>query len=286
MELEARFLEALRQSRPAYDEPPDWRAGLALYDELSAQEQLEMDRLLVRMIDEDYRNPYGTKEQLPFDDVMVNLPAGMTTDDLLCIEAAVLVAAERRVGEAFFALNRLMRAPRWHAMFPRLYWLNYEGFEAQRRLGMTRSGRGLGALLGAAVANLASSGGAASHPAIAVAISQGSLVPTDADPEAVLYQGMLDALLDGSSKAAATGADGGPGVLGQAVQSFLETDSMEECLLRAADLGTEAAVLAGGLAGAYYGPQAAPRRWTSELKDRAQLEARAEELYRMYKVTH
>jgi hypothetical protein len=88
------LLEMLHGSRPAYDEPPEWREALRLYDSLPQEEAADLDRHLVTMIDEDYRNPYSSSDNLPFDDVMVNLPAGMTPDDLLCIEAAVLLAAE------------------------------------------------------------------------------------------------------------------------------------------------------------------------------------------------
>lgn len=151
IDLERRFLEVLHESRPAYDEKPDWRAVLSLYVELDPATATELDQLVVRMIDEEYRNPYPSRAALPFDEVMTGLPAGMTPDDLLCMEAAVLVAAERRLGEAFFAFNRLMRSPRWHAMYPRLQWLGQEAMNAQRNLADTTAGRYMGALLGLAV---------------------------------------------------------------------------------------------------------------------------------------
>ncbi|MFZ5818078.1 MAG: ADP-ribosylglycohydrolase family protein [Bacillota bacterium] len=150
MDWQERFLTVLKESRPAWDEPGDWRAALALYEGLSPAEAAELDRTVLQMIRIEYRNPHASHEQLPFDDVMVNLPAGMTPDDLLCIEGAVLVAAERGLGEAFFAFNRLMRLPTWHILQGRLQWLSREGFDAQRKLGMTRAGRGAGALLGLA----------------------------------------------------------------------------------------------------------------------------------------
>lgn len=61
-----------------------------------------------------------------------------------------MVAAERGLGEALFAFNRLMRAPRWHALSSRLFWLNQQGFGAQRKLMQTEAGRFLGAMLGLA----------------------------------------------------------------------------------------------------------------------------------------
>jgi ADP-ribosyl-[dinitrogen reductase] hydrolase len=150
MDWDRLFLEALRSSQADYDDAPDWRAALAVYEGLSPDEAAALDRHIVSMIHDDYRNPHSSREQLPFDDVMVNLPAGMVPDDLLCIEAAVLVAAERELGEALFAFNRLMRSPRWHPLSARLCWLNQEGFAAQRRLMLTEAGRYLGAMLGLA----------------------------------------------------------------------------------------------------------------------------------------
>lgn len=150
MDWDRLLLEALRGSQADYDDAPDWRAALALYEGLSTEQATALDRHLVSMIHDDYRNPHSSREQLPFDDVMVNLPAGMVPDDLLCIEAAVLVAAERELGEALFAFNRLMRSPRWHPLSARLCWLNQEGFAAQRRLMQTDAGRYLGAMLGLA----------------------------------------------------------------------------------------------------------------------------------------
>lgn len=153
MDWEQRFLQALLEARPAWDEPGDWRAALALYAGLSESEAAELDQTVLRMIDLHYRNPHASQERQPFDDVMVNLPQGMSPDDLRCIEAAVLVAAERGLGEGYFAFNRLMRLPTWHILQGRLEWLPREGFDAQRKLGLTRGGRAAGALLGLAAAD-------------------------------------------------------------------------------------------------------------------------------------
>ncbi|MDB4897945.1 MAG: putative dinitrogenase reductase activating glycohydrolase [Firmicutes bacterium] len=150
MDWQQPFLVAVKQSQQAWDDQPDWRGALLLYDGLTAGQADALDRTVIAMIDEDYRNPFSGKAERPFDDVMVGLPAGLTPDDLLCIEAAVLVAAERRIGPALFAFNRLMRAPRWHALYPRLLWLGEAGFDAQRKLADTPAGRGLGGLLGMA----------------------------------------------------------------------------------------------------------------------------------------
>ncbi|MDF2629805.1 MAG: putative dinitrogenase reductase activating glycohydrolase, partial [Symbiobacteriaceae bacterium] len=150
MDWDRLFLERLRASQIDYDDVPDWRAALTLYEGLTPDQAASLDRQIINMVDEEYRNPYSSREHLPFDDVMVNLPAGMVPDDLICIEAAVLVAAERQLGEALFAFNRLMRSPRWHPLSARLVWLNQEGFAAQRSLLQTEAGRYLGAMLGLA----------------------------------------------------------------------------------------------------------------------------------------
>lgn len=153
MDWELQILTALRDSRTSWDEPADWRAVLALYDGLSPTETAALDRALIGMIDIGYRNRHSAHERQPYDQIEVNLPLGMSPDDLLCIEAAVLVAAERGLAGAFFPFTRLMSLPAWHLLQGRLTWLAHEGFAAQRRLGLTRSGRGLGALLGTAVAD-------------------------------------------------------------------------------------------------------------------------------------
>lgn len=153
MDWELQVLTALKASRPSWDEPPDWRAVLALYDGLSAAEAAALDRTLVSMIDVGYRNRHASHERQPYEQVEVNLPLGMSPDDLLCIESAVLVAAERGLGGAFFPFTRLMSLPAWHLLQGRLAWLAHEGWSAQRRLGLTRAGRSLGALLGTAVAD-------------------------------------------------------------------------------------------------------------------------------------
>lgn len=151
MDWDLRVLEALRAARAHWDEAPDWRAVLALYEGLSPDEAAALDRALVSTIDIGYRNPHTAREQQPFDQLEVGLPSGMAPEDLLCIEAAVLAAAARGLGDAYFPFTRLMGLPVWHLVQGRLTWLDREGFAAQRALGLTRAGRGLGALLGLAV---------------------------------------------------------------------------------------------------------------------------------------
>lgn len=426
MDWDRFFLEALRGSRPAYDEKPDWRAALALYTGLTAQEAAALDAAVLAMIHEDYRNPYSSHEAQPFDDLLTALPAGMSPDDLLCIEAAVMVAAERRVGSALFAFNRLMRAPRWHAMYPRLEWLSHEAQAAQRMLADTRAGRSLGAMLGLALGDalgatvefmsraeirrkfpeghreilgggpfgfapgewtddtamaLAVANGVAeapddpvetvgrhfmawsdsgppdvgntvrlalnhykrtgSWPQVSGAVARelgeraggnGALMRTlptaiaygsdlthalaiarmthphpESDAAVAVYNLTVDALLGGASKeeALAVGLSAaGPltdrlsdlagkretairssgyvvDSLQAALWAFLTTDSLEDCLVRAVNLGDDAdtvGAIAGGLAGALWGPLAAPRRWTVALKGRDRLDTAAEQM--------
>jgi ADP-ribosyl-[dinitrogen reductase] hydrolase len=430
MDAELRFLTALRESRGAWDEPADWRAALALYDQLSPDEAAALDRAVLAMIDIGYRNPHASHERLPFDDVMVNLPAGMSPEDLLCIEAAVLVAAERGLGEAFFALNRLMRVPTWHILQGRLEWLSREGFEAQRKLAMTRAGRSFGALLGHAVGDALGCtveflsreeirsrypgghreivgggpfgiprGGWTDDTAMALAVARGIIESPDDPVEAVgrqfmawfhagppdvgntvrlalaaydrtgsweavaraverelgdraggngalmrtlpaaiaygpdtaqalrigrmthphpesdtalaAYHRMVDGLLSGRSKQEALEAAvavAGPlagrlaalpelpeaaiassgyvvHTLEAAVWSFFQTNTLEDCIVTAVNLGDDAdtvGAVAGGLAGAFYGPSAVPRRWALELRGRSELEVVAEGLHKVW----
>lgn len=275
MDWELAFLQALRDSRAGWDEAADWRGALGLYRNLSAAEARRLDAALLRMIDQDYRNPHSSRESLPFDDVQVNLPAGMVPEDLLCIESAVLVATERGVGEAYFALNRLMRQPRWHAMSGRLHFLNYEGPAAQRRLAMTCAGRNHGALVGLALAEAlrgegelsVGSWGPLTDSALALAAAEpekglASLLP---DP----YRQSLTQALAGEGDAQILPVQGnGPG--------------MEESLRRALNYSGEERAARGALAGARFGPLAAPRIWSSALRERLRLEEAAEAFARTF----
>ncbi len=427
MDWELRILTALKESRPSWDGPADWRAALTLYDGLSADERTALDQTLLRMIDIQYRNPHSTHERLPFDDVMVNLPLGMSPEDLLCMEGAALIAAERGLGDAFFALNRLMRLPAWHILQGRLEWLSHEGFDAQRKLGLTVAGRSVGALLGLALGDalgctvefmsreqirreypgghreivgggpfLTPAGGWTDDTEMTLAVARGIIespeepvdavgrhfmdwfhagppdvgmtvrealaafdrygswaevsayivgtfgdraggngalmrtLPTaiayggrveeairigrmthphpESDAAIAVYHRMVNALLTGADKVeafwegmAAAGllADRLRGLserpadkvdssgyvvhtLEAAIWSFLRTNSLEECVVTAVNLGEDTdtvGAVAGGLAGAFYGPAALPRRWTLKLSGRDDLEQVAEALY-------
>jgi ADP-ribosyl-[dinitrogen reductase] hydrolase len=432
MDWQQRFLVALKASKAAWDERPDWRAALALYEGLSPTEAAGMDQAVVAMIDEDYHNPHSVVEDEPMEGLLTNLPAGMTPGDLLCIEAAVLVAAERGLGEALFAFNRLMGAPRWHALYPRLEWLGQMGFEAQRRLAATRAGRGLGALLGLALGDalgvtvefmdrarlrrlypeghreikgggpfgfapgewsddtamaLAVARGIAEQPdnpvpAVgrhfmdwyhkgppdvgntcrtalgafdrhgswddvtayivgqlgeraggngalmrtlptalaygsetrqAVAVARMTHPHPESDAAVAVYHLAVDRALAGDASREEVVAAGltaaGPlkvrlarvgSLAEQQVESsgyvvhtleaafwcFLTTESLEDCIVRAVNLGDDTdtvGAVAGGLAGAYYGLAAIPRRWSMALKHRAQLDEAAERLFAVYR---
>ncbi|MBP2017668.1 ADP-ribosyl-[dinitrogen reductase] hydrolase [Symbiobacterium terraclitae] len=442
MDWHLRVLEALRASRTDWDEPPDWRAVLALYEGLGPAEAGELDRTLVSMIDIGYRNPHADRELQPFEQVSAGLPSGMAPEDLLCLEAAVLAAAERGLSDAYFPFLRLLSLPAWHVVGSRLTWLHREGFAAQRALGLTRAGRGLGALLGLAVGDALGctvefmdrdairrrfpdghreilGGGPFGFPAgswtddtaMAVAVGRG-IVESPADPvDAVgrhfvtwlesdppdvgstcrmaiaafrrlgsweaasnhvaaelgqwaggngalmrtlpaalaygpdpgpairigrmthphpesdaaiaIYHRTVDALLDGAAPAEALSAglaplpgaepavDAAIGALARrleglrdrpaervraggyvvetleaALWAFLRTDSLEECVTAAVNLGDDAdtvGAVAGGLAGAAYGPAAVPRRWSQALRERAVIDALAEGLYDVYR---
>jgi ADP-ribosyl-[dinitrogen reductase] hydrolase len=59
-----------------------------------------------------------------------------------------------------------------------------------------------------------------------------------------------------------------------AAWSFLTTESYEEAVIRAANLGDDAdtvAAVCGALAGAYYGYSAIPRRWRDQLQDEVRI---------------
>jgi ADP-ribosylglycohydrolase len=60
-----------------------------------------------------------------------------------------------------------------------------------------------------------------------------------------------------------------------AVWCLLHTDNIEECLLKAANLGHDTdtvAAIAGGLAGLYYGYEEIPERWMKKIQRREWVE--------------
>lgn len=145
--------EAIKETADEWEnDPGDWRAVLDLFDRTAAADRPDLERALLRMIDQDYRNPFSKEPgETPWGAAAgTAMPAGMRPDDLACVEAAVLTCAARGVDGAFFPFQRLLGAPRWHALMPNLHWLHQELWDAQQRLALTRSGRTLGAMLGLA----------------------------------------------------------------------------------------------------------------------------------------
>ena len=60
-----------------------------------------------------------------------------------------------------------------------------------------------------------------------------------------------------------------------AIWCLLNTDSIEESLLKAANLGADTdtvAAIAGGLAGLYYGYQTIPEGWLDKIQKRSWIE--------------
>jgi hypothetical protein len=152
MVWEQRVLASLQQLDSGSDDNQAWQVVLDLYAGITPPDAAELDLTILTMIDQDYRNAYSRDPvDSPFAALQATLPSGMKPDDLLCVEAAVLTAAERGLGAALFSFNRLLRAPRWHAIYPHLRWLNQEMRDAQKKLAATTAGRYVGALLGFAV---------------------------------------------------------------------------------------------------------------------------------------
>ncbi len=283
MNWDQRFLQALQASRNEVDGTPNWRLTLGLYQHLSKSDSQQLDRAVLAMIDQDYRNSDSMGEHDLFADVMTSLPAGMDPEDLLCVEAAVLVAAERGLGKAFFRFNQLMRTPRWHALFPRLLWLNYEGMEAQRKLSLTAAGRCSGAILGMALASSLQPGPTgASVQQVSVSL-QASLTLIQAGEPST--NGPADRWLQ-AVKGSPQDVEGqvlsdliGTGVL-NGFNAPLIKSNLEESLIQVLNEESEEIRLGvGALVGAYFGPLGAPRRWTTSLAGRELLESVAEAAY-------
>lgn len=273
MDWELAFLSALRNSRPDWDAPPDWRAALALYENLPPADARILDAAILRMVDQDYRNPHSSHDSLPFDDIQVNLPAGMVPEDLLCIESAILVASERGLGPAYFDFNRLMRQPRWHAMSGRLHFLNYEGPAAQRRLAATCSGRHHGALIGLALAE-AVRGDGDLRVGEWGKVTNAALTLASTEPEQGLASLLPATYRQELVETLTAGATSEPRPLLGNVRD------VEESLRRALNFSGEERAARGALAGARFGPLSAPRAWSSALRDRLLLEEAAERFAR------
>lgn len=67
--------------------------------------------------------------------------------------------------------------------------------------------------------------------------------------------------------------------LGAAVQSFLRTDTYEDALVEVVNRGQDtdtAGSITGGLAGAYYGYDAIPKRWLQDLKNKEAIDSVAQ----------
>jgi ADP-ribosyl-[dinitrogen reductase] hydrolase len=70
-----------------------------------------------------------------------------------------------------------------------------------------------------------------------------------------------------------------------AAWSFLTTESYEEAVIRAANLGDDAdtvAAVCGALAGAFYGYAAIPSKWRDQLQSEARIHAIALRLSRAH----
>jgi ADP-ribosyl-[dinitrogen reductase] hydrolase len=148
MDWERSILDAIRSTADDWaGDHGRWQPVLDLYDRTAGSDREALEQALVRMIDQGYRNPYSRQpEETPWGGLAVAMPAGMQPEDLASLEAAALVCAERGVSDAFFPFQRLLGAPRWHALMPNLRWLQAEVTEAHRKLGRTRAGRTLAAL--------------------------------------------------------------------------------------------------------------------------------------------
>jgi len=72
-----------------------------------------------------------------------------------------------------------------------------------------------------------------------------------------------------------------------AAWSFLTTESFEEAVVRAANLGDDAdtvGAVCGAVAGAYYGYQGIPERWIAKLKDERKIRRSAEALVALARI--
>ena len=81
----------------------------------------------------------------------------------------------------------------------------------------------------------------------------------------------------------AVGPRAGDWILEAALWCFLQTDTFETAILKAANLGDDAdttAAICGQLTGAFYGEAGIPRKWLDKLVMREDIAKLADRLYR------
>lgn len=133
MDWDKTILDLLRAGGAGYDaQLVPWEPVVARYRAAAPAGQAELRTYLLRMIDLDYRNPHSEDPDAGYEGVP--LPAAMKPDDLLCLEAAVYAAAELGLPGARERLQAIMRAPRFHAVFPGLRRLHMDLNDIMRKL--------------------------------------------------------------------------------------------------------------------------------------------------------
>lgn len=127
MDWDREVLELLRDAGAGLQaDLVPWQSLVARWRSLPAAEAESFGARLLEMIDLDYRNPHSEAPYTGDGFELLPLPSGMRPDDLLCLEAAAYAAAELGLAGTRTRLQALMRAPRFHAVYPHLRSLHMD----------------------------------------------------------------------------------------------------------------------------------------------------------------
>lgn len=133
MDWDLEVLNLLRENGAGWvaDRVP-WEALVDRYQALPWPQREALAERLLAMLSLDYRNPHS--EPPDPDEPGPGLPAGMRPEDLLCVEAAAYAAAALGLPGAAERLQAILRAPRFHAVYPYLRRLHLDLPDLVRRL--------------------------------------------------------------------------------------------------------------------------------------------------------
>lgn len=111
-----------------------WQPVADCWRGLAPVEAEALGQRLLAMLDFDYRNAHSEDPYVGDGMELLPLPAGMKPDDLLCLEAAAYAVSAAGLPGARERLQALLRAPRFHAVYPHLRSLHRDITDLLRTL--------------------------------------------------------------------------------------------------------------------------------------------------------
>lgn len=110
-----------------------WEGLVTWWRSLPPAAAAELAAKFLAWLDLDYRNPHSEPPYEGDGMSLLPLPAGMRPDDLLVLEAAAYASVELGLPGTRQRLQALMRAPRFHAVYPHLRSLHMDINDLMRR---------------------------------------------------------------------------------------------------------------------------------------------------------